>query len=80
MDINSANRNVRRKALLAVPLAGLLAALALGGTAYAYNAQELTDMATGGEAVAFPGDEYLEELDSYWDQIAEDYAPEVITL
>ena len=25
MDINSANRNVRRKALLAVPLAGLLA-------------------------------------------------------
>ena len=48
MDINSANRNVRRKALLAVPLAGLLAALALGGTAYAYNAQELTDMATGG--------------------------------
>lgn len=68
------------RTLVALPLAGLLASCAFAATAHAYNAQELTDMALGGPEVAFPGDAYLEELDNYWDQIAEDYAPKVITL
>lgn len=74
------NKTIGLRSLVALPLAGLLACGAFAATAHAYDAQELTDMATGGEAVAFPGDEYLAELDNYWDQIAVDYAPQIITL
>ena len=73
--------DTKLRTLLAVPLAGLMLAGGMCATnAYAYDYQELTDMALGGESVPFPGDEYLNELGNYWDQIESDYAPKVTEL
>ena len=73
--------DTKLRTLLAVPLAGLMLAGGMYATnAYAYDYQELTDMALGGESVPFPGDEYLNELGNYWDQIESDYAPKVTEL
>ena len=73
--------DTKLRTLLAVPLAGLMLAGGMcASNAYAYDYQDLTDMALGGESVPFPGDEYLAELGNYWDQIESDYAPKVTEL
>lgn len=73
--------DTKLRTLLAVPLAGLMLAGGMcASNAYAYDYQDLTDMALGGESVPFPGDEYLADLGNYWDQIESDYAPKVTEL
>ena len=80
MKSSKSRKTVNFKSLAALTAAGLLLGGGFAASALAYNAQDMVGMANGGPAVAYPGDEYLEGLENYWDQIAQDYSPEVTVL